>query len=186
MLRVNILNLTMKIKWIGNLLQTHEIPLFSTAQARDYGIRLGSTAAIATAIGLTLGIEHAGWITGAALLVMRPKQDVQEFRSKWRIVSVFLGAIVASWLLTLGLPPLILGILAGGALIIIPATHSSRWYITPAFSTFLVFWILLYSAPTAANIEHRFNERVLETVAGVGLAYLIGIVIPKLIIHNPR
>jgi Fusaric acid resistance protein-like len=161
-----------------------EIALMNSIQARNYGIRLGSTAAIATAIGFALGIEHIGWIVGAGLFVMRPSQDIQEFRSKWRIASVFIGAMAASWLLTLSLPPLMIGVLAGGALVITSATHSSRWYITPAFSTFLVFWILLFSEPTLANIEHRFNERVLETLIGVGLAYLIGVMVPKLAIRR--
>ena len=93
---------------------------------------------------------------------------------------MFIGAMAASWLLTLSLQPLMIGVLAGGALVITSATHSSRWYITPAFSTFLVFWILLFSEPTLANIEHRFNERVLETSIGVGLAHLIGVMVPKL------
>jgi hypothetical protein len=43
---------------------------------------------------------------------MRPSQDIQEFRSKWRIASVFIGAMAASWLLTLSLPPLMIGVLA--------------------------------------------------------------------------
>lgn len=44
-----------------------EIALMNSIQARNYGIRLGSTAAIATAIGFALGIEHIGWIVGAGL-----------------------------------------------------------------------------------------------------------------------
>ena len=49
----------------------------------------------------------------------------------------------------------------------------------PAFTTALVFLLLLYSEPE--NAAHRFNERVLETILGVGLAYLYGLALPKLI-----
>ncbi len=158
-----------------------ETPLMSYPQARDYGIRLGLTAAISTAIGFALGFDHIGWIVGAALFVMRPSEDVHKSRSIWRIISVFIGASAASVLLILDLQPLIVGALAGGALITASATHTSRRYITPTFSTFLVFWLLLYNEPTPENITYRFSERILETLIGVGSAYLFGIAIPKLI-----
>jgi hypothetical protein len=58
-------------------------------------------------------------------------------------------------------------------------THRSRWYAMPAFSTFLVFLLLLYSHP--ADAGSRLGERILETLLGVGLAYLFGLAIPALI-----
>ncbi len=158
-----------------------ESSLFSNVQARNYGIKLGLTAAVSTAIGFALGVEHIGWIVGASLFVMRPSQDVHKSRSIWRMISVFVGASTASILLTLNLSPLMIGALAGGALIAAAATHRSRRYITPTFSTFLTFWLLLYTEPTIANVTYRFNERILETVIGIGIAFLFGIAIPKLI-----
>jgi hypothetical protein len=136
--------------------------LFSIMQARNYGIKLGL-------------------IVGASLFVMRPSQDVHRSRSIWRMISVFVGASTASLLLTLSLPPLLIGAIAGGALIASAATHRSRRYITPIFSTFLVFWLLLYTDPTIANITYRFNERILETLIGIAIAFVIGIAIPNLI-----
>ncbi len=56
------------------------------------------------------------------------------------------------------------------------ATHTSRWYVTSAFTTFFAISLLIYANP--AEGASRFNERVLETVLGVGLAYLFGLVIP--------
>jgi hypothetical protein len=56
------------------------------------------------------------------------------------------------------------------------ATHRSRWYVTAAFTTFLVFLMLLYSDPHTAT--KRFNERVLETLLGVGIAYFYGLALP--------
>jgi hypothetical protein len=58
------------------------------------------------------------------------------------------------------------------------ATHRSRWYVTSAFTTFLVFLLLLYSDPQTAT--KRFNERVLETLLGVGIAYFYGLALPAL------
>lgn len=49
---------------------------------------------------------------------------------------------------------------------------------TPAFTTFLVFLLLLYSRPQDA--ASRFNERVVETLLGVGIAYAFGLGLPAL------
>ena len=96
------------------------------------------------------------------------------------MLSVLVGVFVASWLLGRDLGPLAIAVVAGGSLVAASATRSSRWYITPAFSTFLVFWVLLYGDATKENISHRFDQRVLETVSGVMIAYVFGLVIPKL------
>ena len=58
-------------------------------------------------------------------------------------------------------------------------THRSRWYVTPAFTTFLVFLLLLYAHPESA--ASRFNERLLETLLGVGLAHAYGLALPALV-----
>jgi len=50
--------------------------------------------------------------------------------------------------------------------------------VTPAFTTFLVFLLLLYSRPQDA--ASRFNERVVETLLGVGIAYAFGLGLPAL------
>jgi uncharacterized membrane protein YccC len=58
------------------------------------------------------------------------------------------------------------------------ATHRSRGYVTPAFTTFLVFLLLLDSRPQDA--ASRFNERLVETALGVAIAYVFGLVLPRL------
>jgi hypothetical protein len=80
---------------------------------------------------------------------MRPAAEMQRLRSVGRILAG-----------------------AGG-------THRSRWYVTSAFTTFLVFLLLLYSDPQDA--ASRFNERVLETLLGVGIAYVYGLGLPWLV-----
>jgi hypothetical protein len=44
-------------------------------------------------------------------------------------------------------------------------------------TTFLVFLLLLYSDPSTA--QSRFNERLLETALGVGIAYFYGLVVKQ-------
>ena len=111
---------------------------------------------------------------------MRPKIELQKWRTGGRVISVVAGALVASWLLSQNMQPLMIASFCAGAIIAASATHASRWYITPAFTTFLIFFALLYGQPTTVNIEHRFNERVLETLLGVSVAYMFGIVVPNL------
>jgi hypothetical protein len=156
-------------------------PLLSEPQAREYGVRVGLTGSTATAIGFLSGADHVGWITAASLFVIRPSKELQTLRSIGRAVSVFAGALLASWMLKLHMTSLAIAIVAAGALIIAAATHASRWYVTPAFTTFLVFWLMLYSQPTTHTIEYRFWQRVLDTALGVAIAYFFGLLVPKLL-----
>ena len=143
-----------------------------------YGIRLGAAGATAAAIGFAFGFDHVGWACAAALLVMRPSAEMQELRSAGRVLSVVLGALVAAGLARFTTAPgwysvAAIAVIAGAA-----ATRPSRWYVTPAFTTFIALSMLLYSNPS--SVQARFNERVGETLLGVGLAFVFGLALPKL------
>jgi uncharacterized membrane protein YccC len=161
-------------------------PLMSKAQAWLYGILLALTAATTATLGFATHVEHVGWIVGAALLVMRPSQEMQELRSVGRLVAVLLGAFSASVLLAVGVPTWVIAVVAPAAIVCMAATHTSRWYITAAFTTFLVFWMLLYQQIGSGHIVYRFFERVLETVAGVAIAYFFGLLVPKVLASVSR
>lgn len=149
-----------------------------------YGVRLGAAGATAAAIGFLLDLEHVGWACAAALLVMRPAAEMQRLRSVGRIIAVAIGALAAIGLVRLAPAAWVYSLVAIAALAACGATHRSRWYVTPAFTTFLVFLLLLYSRPQDA--ASRFNERVLETVLGVGIAYVFGLALPLLAKRQPR
>ena len=73
------------------------------------------------------------------------------------------------------------GVLAAvtvAALAATAATAGGRWYVTPMFSTFLVFLLLLYAHPDQA--AGRFWERIGETLLGVGVAFVFGLLVPLL------
>ena len=150
----------------------------AAAPTLDYGIRLGAAGATAAAIGFVLDLDHVGWACAAALLVMRPAAEMQRLRSVGRIVSVFLGAVAAVALVHAGPPAAVYSLAVLFALAGVAGVHASRWYVVPAFTTFLVFLLLLDSHPQDA--ASRFGERVLETVLGVSIAYLFGLVLPAL------
>jgi hypothetical protein len=172
--------------WLVSLLFPEErapvapqAPLLPPARARQYGVLLALTAATTATLGFTLHVEHVGWIVGAALLVMRPSHEMQEIRSVGRLIAVLVGAFSASLLLAIGVPTWVIAIVAPAAIIGLAATHTSRWYLNAAFTTFLVFWMLLYQQTGSGQIAHRFFERALETLAGVGIAYFFGLLVPR-------
>ena len=144
----------------------------------EYGVRLGAAGATAAAIGFLLDLEHVGWACAAALLVMRPAAEMQRLRSVGRVLAVAIGALAAIAIVRLGPSPWVYSLAALAAVAGAAATHRSRWYVTPAFTTFLVFLLLLYSRPQDA--ASRFNERVVETLLGVGIAYAFGLGLPAL------
>ena len=113
---------------------------------------------------------------------MRPVAEMQRLRRVGRILAVAVGAVVAIALVRVGPPPGVYSAAVLVTLAVAAATHGSRWYVTPAFTTFLVFLLLLYSHPQDA--ASRFGERILETLLGVALAYLFGLVLPAL--TSPR
>ncbi|WP_172806349.1 FUSC family protein [Aeromicrobium choanae] len=142
------------------------------ASLRSFGYRAGLAGAICAGTGFALGLEHVGWATGAALLVMRPAPAVQQARSVGRIVDVVLGAALSIGLVTSGAPAGVVAAALGIAVICATATAGSRWYVVPAFTTFIVFVLLLSHAPDQA--QERFWERVLETGFGIAVAALVG------------
>ena len=144
-----------------------------------YGVRLGLAAALCAGIGFALHFDHVGWATAAALLVMRPEGDVLSIRAIGRPVSVCVGALVAIALLTLRAPGWLVALVVVLAVAAATATRASLWYVTPAFTTFMAFLLMLAADPTQA--PGRFGERLGETLLGVALAVVFGLLLPRLI-----
>ena len=144
-----------------------------------FGYLAGTAGAICAAVGFALELEHVGWATGAALLVMRPAPRLQEGRSVARLVDVAVGAAVAIVLVTAGAPAWAYSVAVVVAVVCVTATAGSRWYVMPAFTTFLVFVMLLADSPDDAST--RFWERVLETAFGVAVAAVVGLLVPHLL-----
>ena len=141
-----------------------------------YGVRLGLAAALCSGIGFALHFDHVGWATAAALLVMRPETGVLTLRAIGRPVSVGVGAVVAIMLLTVRAPDWLIAVVVVLAVVAATATRGSRWYVTPAFTTFMVFLLLLAADPKQA--PGRFGERLGETLLGVGVALVFGLLVP--------
>jgi len=144
-----------------------------------YGIRLGAAGATAAAIGFAFDFDHVGWSCAAALLVMRPSAEMQRLRSVGRVLAVTAGAAAAAGIATVTSAPGWYCVVALVAVAGAAATRGSRWYVTPAFTTLLAISMLIYSHPQDAG--SRFGERVGETILGVAIAYLFGLLLPRLL-----
>ncbi len=91
---------------------------------------------------------------------------------------MIVGAVAAAGFLRAGPPDIVYAALIVVVISCAAATAGSRWYITSAFTTFLVFVMLLrgHLDETTAKV----NERVGETILGVAAAYVFGWFVPVL------
>ncbi|GAA3604302.1 hypothetical protein GCM10022236_02570 [Microlunatus ginsengisoli] len=156
----------------------------STPQAITYGTLLGLAGATAAAGGFAFQLDHKGWICGAALLVMRPVTTALVARGLGRAGSVLLGGLLGSSFIQFGPAGWLIGVAVAVALGCMSATQGSRWYVMPAFTTFVVFILLLWDHPT--DSAWRFAERNAETLIGIAIALFYGVLIPLLIKRIPR
>jgi hypothetical protein len=157
-------------------------PAPAVSSRRDqlvYGVLLGSAGAVAATTAFVLGMEHVGWVTGARLLVMRPTRAMLFRRSAGRALSVlvgaFLAAVFAEWSPTVAVSAVAIVLAVAAA----TATQGSYWYVTPGFTTFLALSLILSTG--AGTPVGRFNERVGETLLGVGIALVFGWAVPSLL-----
>jgi hypothetical protein len=143
-----------------------------------FGLAVGTAGSVCAAIGFIAGLEHVGWAPAAALLVMRPSADMQRLRSVGRVASVVAGALAGIVCIEARLSSALFAAAVVLAVTAATALAASSWYLTPGFTTFLVFLLLLAGNRGAAS--GRFWERVAETALGVAVAYLCGAFIPRL------
>jgi len=141
-----------------------------------FGIRVGLAGTIAALIGFALGLDHVGWAAGAALLVMRPSAQLVASRALTRAASVVVGALLGGAFMLTHPAGWIMGLAALALLTVLTALAGSRWYVTGGFSTFLLFMALL--GGDTGDTAHRFWERTIETLLGVSLALVFGLLVP--------
>lgn len=155
-----------------------QTPLPPRQAMLDYGIRMGVAAAVVYLIAAGLGLDHPGWAPAACLLVARPQLDLLQSRGVGRVLSVAVGAVAGALLVRADPANYVFAVVAVVVLAATAATAGSRWYITSAFTTLLVFVMLLNG--NLGETTAKFDERVGETVLGVAAAYLFGWALPVL------
>ena len=165
--------------WPESAVAPQSAPRLPVPIALVYGCLLGAAGSIAAAIGFAADLEHVGWATAAALLVMRPGRHALVLRSVGRAASVLAGAALGGLFMITEPSAAATAAAVLVAVCGLSATQPSRWYVAPAFTTFIVFVLLLQNSPGDAG--HRFGERTLETLLGVGLALFFGAVVPSVL-----
>ncbi len=145
------------------------------AAAQRFGLQFATSIAIATGVGFHL--DHTGWVAGSAGLVSRPRAEMQQFRSIWRVGSILASALIASLFLMLDPAPAVATIVAGIAVACAGGTQPSRAYIAPFFITIVLFILLEYPIPSEIELWSRFAERVLWVLAGVLIAYVVALIL---------
>jgi len=144
----------------------------------EYGVRLGLAGATCAALGFALDLDHKGWATAACLLVMRPAAEMTRLRGVGRAVSVTVGALAAWAMERAEAAAWVVAVTIVVALSALAATRPSRWYVTGGFTTFMVVLMLVYGRPDEAT--GRLVERATETLVGVSVALILGVVVPRL------
>lgn len=143
-----------------------------------YGLLLGTGAAAAWLVTSALQLDHPGWAPAACLLVARPDAAMLQLRAVGRAAAVALGALAAVAVLAVNPPAWLLAALTAATISAAAATRTSRWYVTSAFSTFLVVNLLLLDHPEQTS--QKVTERIGETLLGVAVALVFGIALPAL------
>ncbi|HET6849894.1 MAG TPA: FUSC family protein [Gaiellales bacterium] len=146
-----------------------------------YGVLLGLTAATAILTGAIFDIPYAGWIATAALLVIRPVQEMTGWRGVGRAISTIAGTLLVMFTLHLDLGyPATAAACAAVAIVTIGA-RTSTLYITSFGTAFLILTIELHQVSSSADVHQVGRYRIGNNVLGAAIALFFGLLISWLL-----
>ena len=142
---------------------------------KTYGVLLGLTAATAIFVGHFFDIPYPGWIATAALLVIRPVQDMTGWRGVGRAISTIAGTILVIIVLGLSLDHLGTALVSAVIAVLTIGARTSKLYVTPFGTAFLILTIELYGVSNAANLQEVGRHRIVNNVLGALIALVYGL-----------
>jgi hypothetical protein len=142
---------------------------------KTYGVLLGLTAATSISVGHLLHIPYPGWIVTAAMLVIRPVQEMTGWRGVGRAVSTIAGTILVVLVLGLSLNHLETAIVCAAIAVLTIGARTSKLYVTPFGTAFLILTIELYEISSAANLHDVAAHRIVNNVVGALIALVYGL-----------
>jgi hypothetical protein len=156
------------------------------AQPARYGLLLGAAAATAILVGHLVDPDHAGWVATAAMLVMRPIQDMVGMRGVGRALSTIAGTVLVVVTIHLDLGFFATAAVVSAVAIITIGARSSSWYVTSFGTAFLILTIEMYGVKHASLVREIAGYRIVDNVLGAGIALLYGLVVARLLVRWPE
>jgi hypothetical protein len=145
---------------------------------RTYGVLLGLTAATAILAGHVTHNPYPGWIATAAMLVMRPVQEMTGWRGVGRAISTTVGTVLVIVVINQQLGHLPTAFVICVIAVLTIGARTSKLYITPFGTAFLILTIELYGIDEAANIHRVGWYRIVNNVLGALIALFFGLFVP--------
>jgi hypothetical protein len=156
----------------------------SAAQPRHvktYGVLLGLTAATAILMGDVFDIPKAGWIATAAMLVIRPVQQMTGWRGVGRAGSTIAGTLLVILTLDLGLGYVATAIICAVITVLTIGARTSRLYVTAFGTAFLILTIELYGVDNSHSLHEIGGSRIANNVLGALIALFYGLLVSGLL-----
>jgi hypothetical protein len=142
---------------------------------KTYGVLLGLTAATAIFVGHFFDIPYPGWIATAAMLVIRPVQDMTGWRGVGRAVSTIAGTILVIIVLGLSLNHVQTALVSAVIAVLTIGARTSKLYVTPFGTAFLILTIELYGVSNVASLQEVGRHRIVNNVVGAFIALFYGL-----------
>jgi Fusaric acid resistance protein-like len=148
---------------------------------KTYGVLLGLTAATAIFVGHYFDIPYPGWIATAAMLVIRPVQDMTGWRGIGRAISTIAGTLLVIAVLSLSLNHGETAVICAVIAVVTIGARTSKLYVTPFGTAFLILTIELYGVANAANVQEVGRHRIVNNVLGALIALFYGLAVSWLL-----
>jgi Fusaric acid resistance protein-like len=151
---------------------------------KTYGVLLGLAAATSIFVGHFFEIPYAGWIATAAMLVIRPVQDMTGWRGIGRAVSTIVGTVAVVIVLSLSLNHVGTALVSAVIAVLTIGARTSKLYVTPFGTAFLILTIELYGVTNTASLQEVARHRIVNNVVGALIALFYGLGVPWLLEHT--
>jgi uncharacterized membrane protein YccC len=168
-------------------LRVHEFPSDPNVRERlqamqpphvkTYGVLLGMTAATAILVGDIFDIPYAGWIATAAMLVIRPVQQMTGWRGVGRAISTIAGTLAVIVTLNLDLGYLATAVACSAVAILTIGARTSKLYVTSFGTAFLILTIELHEVVSSDTVNQIGRYRIGNNVLGAAIALFWGLLV---------
>jgi uncharacterized membrane protein YccC len=109
---------------------------------------------------------------------MRPVQEMTGWRGVGRAISTIVGTLLVIFTINQELGHIATAVVVGVIATVTIGARTSKLYITPFGTAFLILTIELYGVDEAANIHRVGWYRIVNNVVGALVALFFGLLVP--------